>query len=35
MLMSGIKIRFVPHLVTKDIAAKDLLSLRDDLQSQV
>ena len=29
--MASVEIRFVPYLVTKDIAAKDLLTLRDDL----
>jgi len=31
MLMPGVEIRFVPYLVTNNIAAKDLLALRDDL----
>jgi len=29
--MSGVKIRFVAYLVTNDIAAKNLLALRDNL----
>jgi len=29
--MPGVEIRFVPYLVTKDIATKNLFALRDDL----
>lgn len=35
MSVSSVEIRFVPHLVTKYIAAKYPLSLCDNLQSQV